>query len=83
MKTFIFTINNSKHQFNGGRRQVADIYRMKRNVPTFLSSVKWSAASYRGAVSEVMNKLCDIGELPRKNRGYYSSSNGKFTIHQL
>lgn len=72
MKTFIFTVEKkSINRLYGGRKEIARIYRIKNNKPVYVGQTSWNAASYRGAVSEVFNKLIDIGQIPKK---YYNSS---------
>lgn len=72
MKHYIFNIYDSKvNKIYGGCLQRAKIYRLKRNIPYLIGTVEWQTASYRGAVSEVFNKLMELGEIPKK---FYSSS---------
>lgn len=72
MKTFIFTITKrTVNRLYGGCKEVAKIYRIKNNKPVYVGATSWNTASYRGAVSEVFNKLIELGEIPKK---YYNSS---------
>lgn len=72
MKNYIFNIYDSKvNRIYGGYLQHAKIYRLKKNVPYLIGTVEWQTASYRGAVSEVFNKLMELGEIPKK---FYNSS---------
>jgi hypothetical protein len=72
MKTFIFTVEKkSINRLYGGCKEIARIYRIKNNKPVYVGQTSWNTASYRGAKSEVFNKLIDIGQIPKK---YYHGS---------
>lgn len=72
MKTFVFTITKrTVNRLYGGCKEVAKIYRIKNNKPVYIGETKWNTASYRGATSEVFNKLIQLKQIPQK---YYKSS---------
>ena len=72
MKHYIFNIYDSKvNRIHGGCLQRAKIYRIKNNKPVYVGETNWNTASYRGATSEVFNKLIQLKQIPQK---YYKSS---------
>jgi len=84
MKTFIYTIVSSKHRRIGGYNEEAWIYRMKRNEPIYVGSVKWCTAGYCGGETEVMHELARTYNIPyRYVSGYYEVSDGNFIIRKV
>lgn len=94
MKSFIFTITKSnRDRMNGGLRETAKIYRIKRNTPEYVGAVSWHTASTCGEESEVMQELVRLQELPHSvlkmsvsacsGAGYYKRQNGKFSIKKI
>lgn len=65
MKTYIFTVDK-KQQRNGYIKYIAKIYRVKNNVPTFVTECSYNGGSYSGHRSEVFNVLMQVGEIPKK-----------------
>ena len=67
MKNFAFTIDRV-----GRRGDVyGTIYRIKNNVPVYVSEFEYRNGCTRGDIHEAFNKLMEIGEIPKK---YYKSS---------
>ena len=73
MKQFIFTIAESKwSRASGSSKVTANIYQIKKNKPEQVGSVEWNTGSFKGETSAVMNKLAELGKIPKtykENRG--------------
>jgi hypothetical protein len=68
----------------GGYNEEAWIYRMKRNEPIYVGSVKWCTAGYYGEEHEVMHELARAWQVPaRFDEEYYRDSNKNFTIRKV
>lgn len=65
MKTYIFTVDEKTIR-NGNIKYIAKIYRVKNNVPTFITSCNYNGGSYSGHRSEVFKALMQVGEIPKK-----------------
>jgi hypothetical protein len=57
----------------GGENVLADVYRIKQNVPQYVGAVHWCTASMRGESSEVLRLLYEGKEVTKKQfaDGYY------------
>ena len=91
MRSFIYTIEKStRSRMYGSRKEIAKIYRLKKNKLNFLGRVDWNTASTVGEESEVLQELVRMGELPKKTlqesvspcsgAGYYMRDNGNYSI---
>lgn len=91
MRHFTYVITKTtRNRINGSRIQTADIYRIKRNVPEYLTTIKWDTGGYYGETTEVMHTLADQRYIPRRfSRSYYIYNDNnediitKFIIHKL
>jgi hypothetical protein len=82
MKTFIYSEQKRVvSRMYGGATVTSNIYRLKNNVPHFITQVKWCTRAYRGADSEVMIALIKAGELPKTCGNYYYQSEDKVKIY--
>lgn len=65
MKTYIFNVEE-KRATNGYTKYITKIYRVKNNVPTFVTTCRYNSGSYSGHRNEVFHALIQIGEIPTK-----------------
>lgn len=74
MKTYIFTKEYKKNSY--GCTVTAKVYRVKNNIPEYVTKVIYNTGSYRGHESEVFCELINIGEIPQS---YYNLSKNDYS----
>lgn len=71
-KHFCYSLRESKWKNHGYEVEVT-IYELKKNEPVFVGFANWHTGSFRGGDSEVMNKLIELGLIPKKYYNYSES----------
>ena len=64
MKTFIYTKKERRATY--GMNVTLEVYRMKRNDPHHVCTVKFNSGSTSGECTEVLRAAALYGELPKK-----------------
>ena len=81
MKTFIYYTETTSTRF--GRHRVAHIYRIKHNIPKYITKRCWTTASSKDNNSEVMLALADAGKIPKKYKTGYYVRNNNFVLYEI
>ena len=84
MKHYMYLIIKESKRRTGGFRKTAWVYRIKRNIPEYVTEARWTTGASCGGRSEVMNALIRVGELPQKFYGLYREHDqSHFRIYAL